>query len=67
MTSPPDSSLSLSTEEIREGVALRLAKYRELSFMERFAMFMGVAQLLELGLKRLLHDRFGVQIGRAHV
>ena len=51
---------SLSTEQIRDGVAARLDKYRGRNLFERFAMFMGMAQLLELTLKGLLHHRYGV-------
>ena len=54
--------ISLSREEIAAGVAKRLKKYDSLGFLEGFAMFMGVAQILELGLKGLLHRRFGVDL-----
>jgi hypothetical protein len=54
--------ISLSREEIAAGVAKRLKKYDSLDFLEGFAMFMGVAQILELGLKGLLHRRFGVDL-----
>ena len=62
MKQSPESSPTLSAAEIQAAVALRLEKYRELSFLEQFAMFMGMAQLLELGLKGLLHREFGVAI-----
>ena len=51
---------SLSREEIAAAVATRLEKYDALGFLERFAMFMGVAQILELSLKGLLHRRFSI-------
>ena len=57
---PPETFLSC--EEIAAGVAERLKKYESLSFLESFAMFMGKAQILELGLKGLLHRRFGKEL-----
>jgi hypothetical protein len=40
----------------------RLKKYERLNFLERFAMFMGMAQAMEISLKQLLHRKFGVEI-----
>jgi hypothetical protein len=37
----------------------RLAKYQKLGLLEQFAIFMGMAQLLEVRLKQLLAHRFG--------
>jgi hypothetical protein len=48
----------MNREEIREGVNKRLKKYENLSFFEQYAMFMGVAQVLEFGLKKLLETKF---------
>jgi len=48
----------LSGEEINKGTLKGLEKYENLNFMERFAMFMGVSQILELGLKKLLEDKY---------
>ena len=48
----------LTKEEIREGTNKRLKKYENLSFFEQYAMFMGVAQILEFGLKKLLESKF---------
>jgi len=45
---------------IRAAMDAHLEKYKGLGTFERFAMFMGVVQLLELGLKNLLIRRFGV-------
>ncbi len=51
---------SLNVEEIQKAVGQRLTKYKKLNFLEHFAMFMGIAQLLELSLKGLLHRKYGV-------
>ena len=61
MTDPQRSQgPSLSAHEIGATVAKRLKKYEKLNFLETFAMFMGVAQLLELSLKGLLHRKYGI-------
>lgn len=46
----------LSASEIRKGTNRRLTKYEKLGFLEHFAMFMGMTQILELNLKRLLSE-----------
>lgn len=51
---------SLSDEEISKFVHERLNAYKGLSILEKYAMFMGKAQILELGLKGLLTRKFGV-------
>lgn len=43
----------LNTTEIAEGTSAGLKKYESLGFLERFAMYMGVAQILELRLKQI--------------
>jgi hypothetical protein len=48
----------LSPDEILEQVFKRLKKYKRLNLFEQFAMFMGKAQLLELGVKSLLVRRY---------
>ena len=45
-------------EEVMEDVSKRIEKYESLNFFERFAMYMGVAQLLEIGLKNVLESKF---------
>ena len=55
---------SLNAEEISEGIRDRLEKYKSLNLLEHFAMFMGMAQVLEFGLKRLLSDRYGIEFER---
>lgn len=52
------NELSLNRKEIEKGTSEGLQKYKDLNFLERFAMFLGVAQILELGLKNLLSDKF---------
>jgi hypothetical protein len=53
---------SLNAEQIQEGVRRRLRKYEDKSMLERFALFMGVAQLLELSLKALLLRKYSVAL-----
>jgi len=54
------TSPSLSAEEIKSAVMEKLEAYKELSFLEQYAMFMGKAQILELGLKGLLARKYVV-------
>lgn len=51
---------SLSARKIQNAVKKRLEGYENLSFLEQYAMFMGKAQILELGLKRLLTRKYEV-------
>jgi hypothetical protein len=51
---------SLAGQEIRAQVIKRLEKYKSLNFFEQFAMFMGVAQILEIGLKNILSVKYGL-------
>jgi hypothetical protein len=44
----------LNASEIQRQVFKRLKKYNKLNMLEQFAMFMGLAQVLEVGLKGLL-------------
>lgn len=53
---------SLTQEQIEAGILPRVKRYETLNFLEQFAMFMGVAQLLEISLKQLLHRRYGVDL-----
>lgn len=48
----------LTKEEIEAGTSKGLEKYMGLGLMERYAMYMGVAQIFELKLKNLLSDKF---------
>lgn len=48
----------LVEKKIRKGTRKRLKKYKKLGFLERFGMYMGVAQLLEIALKQILYDKF---------
>ena len=52
---------SLTAEEIQAEVFRRLKRYENLNFFEQFAMFMGVAQIVEISLKQLLHRRYEVE------
>lgn len=53
-----NSDPELSAEEIREGMLKGVEKYKKLNFFEKFAMYMGVSQLLEIGLKNLLVEKY---------
>lgn len=48
----------LDKEDIGKGTRKRFKKYKNLGFLEHFAMYMGVAQLLEITLKQILFDKF---------
>jgi hypothetical protein len=51
---------SLSAKKIQNAANRKLEGYKNLTFLEQYAMFMGKAQILELGLKRLLARKYGV-------
>ncbi len=55
------NEIELTAAEISKGVAERTKKYTSLSFLEQYALYMGVAQLLELRLKQILVRDFGFQ------
>ena len=55
---PSKKAARLDRDEIQQEVSKRLKKYNRLSFLEQFAMFIGSAQVLELGLKHLLARRY---------
>jgi hypothetical protein len=57
-SSPAPDEPCLSPHQILEQVFKRLEKYKHLNISEQFAMFMGKAQLLEIGLKSLLVRRY---------
>jgi len=54
-----NKNIELFSKEIQSQVLKRLNKYKDRSFYEQFAMFMGVIQILEFGLKGLLADKYG--------
>ena len=51
----------LSGKQVNAIVFRRLRKYDKLNFSESFAMFMGRAQIVEFGLKKLLMDKYGLE------
>lgn len=57
-----EKPMQLNAQEISEGASKGLGKYENLKFFEQYAMYMGVVQLLELGLKELLEQKFGYDI-----
>jgi hypothetical protein len=59
MTISDDNAAWMRAEEVQARLDERLKKYEGRSTFEQFALFMGMAQLLELGLKNLLVQRFG--------
>ena len=54
----------LSGKQVNAIVDRRLCKYDRLNFLETFAMFMGKAQVVELGLKKLLISKYALNEGR---
>lgn len=50
---------SLSGKQVHATVVRRMRRIDALSFLESFAMFMGKAQLVELGLKNILAGKYG--------
>lgn len=51
----------ISGREIHKRVVRRISAYDNLNLLERFALFLGKAQVLEFGLKRLLARRYNYQ------
>ena len=49
----------LTPRQLAARVVRRLDKYANLNGLEQFAMFMGMAQVVEFGLKQQLHRLFG--------
>ncbi len=50
---------SLSFKQAHAIVARRMRKYEKFNFLESFAMFMGKAQIVELGMKNILTAKYG--------
>jgi hypothetical protein len=61
-TTPQSKEPMLNEAAIRAAVDARLEKYRGLGVLEQFALFMGMAQLMELALKSLLSRRYAVNL-----
>lgn len=53
---------SLTQEEIQAEVSRRLQRYENLNFLEWFAMFMGIAQVVEICLKQLAHRKYEISM-----
>jgi hypothetical protein len=51
----------LTGKQVAARVFRRLRKYDKLNFLESFAMFMGKVQVVELGLKNLLINKYGLE------
>ncbi len=49
----------LTREEIQAGTQNGAKKYENLDFLGKYAMYMGVAQILEFGLKKLHQEKYG--------
>jgi len=54
----------LNEDDIRKGTLKGLKKYKKLKFLERFAMYMGIAQLLEIILKQILSEKFSYPLDK---
>lgn len=61
VTSQPEEPV-LTHAEIQAAVDARLDKYRGRSVLEQFALFMGMAQLMEFALKSFYSRRYGVDL-----
>ncbi|MCM4168064.1 hypothetical protein KCTC52924_03616 [Arenibacter antarcticus] len=48
----------LDQKDIREGIHAGIKKYENLNLLEKYSMYMGVAQILEMQLKQLLVKDF---------
>jgi hypothetical protein len=64
MTKKPSKEPKISGREIHRRVVKRLTAYDKLNHLERFAMFLGKAQVLEFGLKSLLARRYDYEPDR---
>jgi hypothetical protein len=53
----------LSSTEIKARISAKLEEYKELNVLEQYAMFMGKAQILEIGLKGLLTRKYNIPSG----
>lgn len=49
----------LKKEEILSAIEKGIKKYENLDLLGRYAMYMGVAQILEFGLKKLYQEKYG--------
>ena len=49
----------LTGKQVLAKVTRRLQKNEKLNFLEHFAMFMGKAQIVELGMKKILVSKYG--------
>lgn len=54
----------LDYKQIATNTKKRLRKYSNLNFLEKYAMYMGTAQILELGLKNILIKKFNYEATR---
>jgi hypothetical protein len=55
-----ETNPSLSVEEIKNAVNGKLEHYKDLNFLEQYAMFLGNAQILEFVLKGLLARKYAI-------
>jgi len=56
--------MNLDKEYINEQTKERLKKYNDLNFFSKFSMYMGLAQILEFGLKKLLEKNFEYSLNK---
>ncbi len=61
MSNTTDNSV-LTPEDINDRLDDRLLKYEDLNFLERCGMYLGIAQLLEFDLKKLLAEKYDCEI-----
>lgn len=58
----PDSIPTLTPKEIQAETFRRLEKYEKCNLLEQFALFMGLAQILELQLKQFASRKYGIDL-----
>jgi hypothetical protein len=52
---------TIKKKDIEKKVDRRIKKYGKLNYLGQFSLFMGTTQLLEIGLKNLLVDKYGYE------
>lgn len=54
----------LAPDEIHQQTVKRTKKYNNLNFFEQYALYIGIAQLLEICLKNLLVEKYQYDLGK---
>ena len=59
-----DAPSSQNNNDIAEELKKRMKKYASLNFLERYSMFIGLSQILEVTLKQVLNEECGIEWNR---